>query len=77
MNISDRTLTDTEVTVLQKGLNYAIPSDKENVPGFVASVENAVSNLRGINDEEKGHHSTSSMRRIEICSLTATTGQLV
>lgn len=53
MNISNRTLTDIEVTVLQKGLNYAIPNDKENVPGFVASVENAVSNLRDINDEEK------------------------
>jgi hypothetical protein len=53
VNISDRPLTDTEVKVLQKGLNYALPNDKASVPGFVASVENAISNIRDINDEEK------------------------
>ena len=52
-NISNYNPTSFEKKVLEKGLNYAIPNFKRDVPKFIATVEGITNEIRDISLEEK------------------------
>ena len=52
-NISDRDLTDTEKSALNKGLNFALPNGTKDLPKFIANIESAVGDLRDVSPDEK------------------------
>lgn len=47
-NLSDRVISDIERIVLEKGLHYAIPNRKFDVPQFIGKKCTSVSNMRGV-----------------------------
>ena len=53
INLSNHQLSDPELTLLKKGLNFSLPNSKKNLPTFVASVENCIQNLKNTSEEEK------------------------
>ena len=45
--------SEAEWSVLEKGLNYAMPNFKQDLPKLVSTVENITTNLTGISEEER------------------------
>ena len=52
-NISNYEPSEPEWSVLEKGLNYAMPNFKKDLPKFVSTVENISTNITGISEEER------------------------
>ena len=50
-NISNYEPSEAEWSVLEKGLNYAMPNFKKDLPKFVSTVENVSTNITGISEE--------------------------
>ena len=54
VNISDRQLTSNEINVLQKGLKFNVPNKKNDIPQFIACIENVIENdLRNVSEDDK------------------------
>ena len=51
-SISNYEPSEAEWSVLEKGLNYAMPNFKKDLPKFVSTVENITTNITGISEEE-------------------------
>ena len=52
-NISNYEHSEAEWSVLEKGLNYAMPNFKKDLAKFVSTVENITTNITGISEEER------------------------
>ena len=52
-NLSSYDLTNDEVSVLKKGLNFSLPNTKKNIPKFIASAEHIIDNLKNVSEEQK------------------------
>ncbi len=74
-NLSDRPLSDSEVSVLRKGLNYAVTPDKKPITEIVTATESGIkqAQLPPSEAEELRHKIRSVIVNIKLPTPTVTT----